>query len=209
MIQGSAQVVGLALLISAFGCGESPDSMRSETATGESDAGASSEAAANEQQSGVRDHGSPRERAIAAKDALFEQLSGELMQAMSTRGPAAAISVCREKAPAIATTVGNEHSVKIGRTSFRLRNDRNVPPGWAETFVKQRVETPQFVDVDESTVGAFLPIRLKPQCLTCHGPREEIDPEVLAALDEKYPNDQATGFNIDDLRGWFWVEVPK
>ena len=31
---------------------------------------------------------------------------------------------------------------------------------------------------------------------------------VKVALDEQYPDDQATGFNVGELRGWFWVEFP-
>ena len=42
----------------------------------------------------------------------------------------------------------------------------------------------------------------------CRGSAGEIDEEVLAALAENYPDDQATGFIEGDLRGWFWVEAP-
>ena len=42
----------------------------------------------------------------------------------------------------------------------------------------------------------------------CHGPREEISEEVIAKLDEYYPEDAATGFAEGDLRGWIWVEAP-
>ena len=49
---------------------------------------------------------------------------------------------------------------------------------------------------------------LKVQCLACHGLKEQISPEVQAQLDRLYPEDQATGFNEGDLRGWFWVNVP-
>ena len=31
--------------------------------------------------------------------------------------------------------------------------------------------------------------------------------DVLDALKKNYPDDQATGFEEGDLRGWFWVEV--
>ena len=33
--------------------------------------------------------------------------------------------------------------------------------------------------------------------------------ERQAVLAKEYPADQATGFKENDLRGWFWVEVPK
>ncbi|QDT47247.1 Cytochrome c551 peroxidase precursor [Symmachiella dynata] len=150
-----------------------------------------------------------KQKAIAAKDALFTRLSGRLTEVMSADGPAAAISVCSREAPAIATEVGEEQGVAIGRTSFKLRNAKNTPPDWVRSFVEERVEDPQFVALPHGGTGALLPIRLKQKCLACHGPTEGIAPDVRSKLTELYPDDQATGFNEGDLRGWFWVEVPS
>ena len=150
----------------------------------------------------------PKTRALAAKAALFERLSGRLVQAMSNGGPAAAIEVCSKEAASIASEVGAEQGVRIGRTSFKLRNTSNRPPEWAESLVESRTEEAQFLDLPDGHFGAFLPIRIMPQCLNCHGPVDQIDAEVLARLESLYPDDQATGFAIDDLRGWFWIEVP-
>jgi hypothetical protein len=36
-----------------------------------------------------------------------------------------------------------------------------------------------------------------------------LDRRVRAELDELYPHDRAVGYRTGDLRGWFWVEVPK
>jgi len=32
---------------------------------------------------------------------------------------------------------------------------------------------------------------------------------VLAALRDRYPKDRAIGFKEGEIRGWFWVEMPK
>jgi hypothetical protein len=146
--------------------------------------------------------------AIAAKDALFGQLVDELMGALSESGPAAAISVCKEEAPRIAQEVGEEYGLDIGRTSFRLRNPENQPPEWARPLVEERVAEPRFVSLNGGDMGAFLPIHLKPTCLMCHGPEEQIPPQVREAVAKNYPQYQAPGFQQGDLRGWFWVAVP-
>lgn len=151
----------------------------------------------------------PKSRALAAKQALFEKLSTRLLAAMSSGGPAAAIEVCSREASQIAAEVSEEHGLKIGRTSFKLRNPQNSPPAWTQHFVDERIAEPQFVDLEDGQFGAFLPIKLQPQCLTCHGPEDQIDPQVLSKLDELYPDDNATGFHLDELRGWFWIEVPS
>lgn len=146
--------------------------------------------------------------AIQAKDALFQKLSSRLMAALQADGPAEAINVCKAEAPAFAEQVKHDLGVNIGRTSFKLRNATNPPPDWADSLVEDRVAQPTFVSLADSKLGAFLPIMLQKKCELCHGPRDEIAQDVLAALETNYPNDQATGFREGDLRGWFWIEVP-
>ncbi len=149
-----------------------------------------------------------KELALAARDAMASQLLGKLMETLGSAGPAAAIGVCRQAAPQIASETGQKFGVAMGRTSFRLRNPKNAPPAWAEPLVAKQVAEPEFVLLPDGQLGALLPIRLKPECLLCHGPKEQILPEVREALAANYPSDQATGFQAGDLRGWFWVTVP-
>ena len=146
--------------------------------------------------------------ALAARDAMFEKLSGRLMSVIESDGPAQAIWVCRTDAPAIGEQIEREFGVEIGRTSFRLRNSTNAGPEWVAPFVAAKVDEPTFVALPDDTLGALLPIRLKQKCTVCHGDRDSLRDDVRAALDLHYPNDQATGFREGDLRGWFWVEVP-
>ncbi len=151
---------------------------------------------------------SPKEHALAAKEALFKKLSARLMEAMGNGGPAAAIDVCSREAPRIAERVGQEFGVKIGRTSFRLRNPQNAPPDWVKPLIEDRPTEARFVDLPEQHTGALLPIMLKVQCMACHGPKEQIGDDVQRQLAKLYPDDQAIGFQEGDLRGWFWVDVP-
>ena len=150
----------------------------------------------------------PKELAVAARDALQKKLGVRLLEAMGTGGPPAAIEVCSREASRIADRVGNECGVKIGRTSFKLRNLRNTPPEWAVPLIEQRPTEPQFVELADRHTGALFPILLKVQCLACHGPKDQIAEDVREQLAKLYPDDHAIGFNDGDLRGWFWVEVP-
>lgn len=147
-------------------------------------------------------------RAIAAKDTLFAELSGRLMEVMQAEGPVKAIEVCSKEANEIAQSVSKEQDVRIGRTSLKLRNPKNKPPEWARKLFVQKAREPQFTYIDSETVGALLPIKLQAKCLMCHGPADSLVPGVPEQLAKLYPNDQATGFSEGDLRGWFWVEVP-
>ena len=148
-------------------------------------------------------------RADTAREALFSRLQAALMEAMQEAGPAGAIAVCSEVAPALAADVSSEHGVTIGRTSFRTRNTDNAPPAWARPYVEARREEPLYLQRDRTGhLAALLPIRTQAQCLTCHGPAEHIQPAIREQLDKLYPDDQATGFALDELRGYFHVVVP-
>ena len=125
---------------------------------------------------------------LAAKDALFQRLSGKLMAAMA-QGPVEAIVVCQKEAPEIALAVNEELGVKIGRVGVRLRNPNNIGPDWAAPLIAARTDTPVFVNLSNGHAAALLPIKLQAQCLMCHGPKEQIAPVIQSQLTKLYPND--------------------
>lgn len=149
-----------------------------------------------------------RAELLAAKDALFQRLSGKLMEAMS-QGPVEAIAVCQTQATKIAMDVGKEQGVKIGRVGVRLRNPSNTGPAWAAAMIASKQDTPVFANLSNGNAAALLPIKLQAQCLMCHGPKEQIAPVIQNQLTRLYPDDQATGFQEGELRGWFWIEKPS
>lgn len=47
-------------------------------------------------------------------------------------------------------------------------------------------------------------------CLQCHGnPNAEIKPETYTALKALYPNDKATGYDVDQVRGIWSISFEK
>jgi hypothetical protein len=158
-------------------------------------------------QAGLTPNAEQKVQLLAAKDLLFKKLSARLMEAMSNGGPASAIEVCSQEAQQIAADVGRESSTRIGRIGVRLRNSKNTPPPWAVKLVDDKIGEPQFVVLDNQIAAALLPIKLQPQCLMCHGPVNQIGDDVKQKLSVLYPNDEATGFQDGELRGWFWVEL--
>lgn len=150
-------------------------------------------------------------RAEKARGNLAGTLMGRVKEAISNKGPTGAIGVCDLEASGLTQKVAEKHDVKIGRTSFRLRNPENNPPDWAKQFnlVKKRIEEQVILHNDSGRVAVFSPIRLGKKCATCHGPKDQLSDDVKDALAERYPEDEATGFKPGDLRGWFWAEVPN
>jgi hypothetical protein len=192
--------VGYLAFVSAVGCGQSPPPPQQSTPELPASWQVVDAATLTEAQATQRD------QALAARDALMARLKGRMQEVVSSDGYAAAISVCKEDAPRLAREISTEHNLAIGRTSHRLRNPTNQPPEWAEPLVVEKASKATFL-ISEGRLAALLPIPTGEMCLSCHGAKEEILNDVLVALNEKYPDDMATGFEAGDVRGWFWVEV--
>lgn len=143
--------------------------------------------------------------------ALGTQLMGVLKQTIEQDGPVAAISVCNTEAPAIASTL-SKNGWQVGRTSLKVRNPGNAPDAW-ETQVLQDFEVrlkagadPKTLEVSKVADGEFRYMKAIPTaglCVTCHG--TALSADVVARLDTLYPQDQARGFNVGDLRGAFTI----
>ena len=147
---------------------------------------------------------------VAMQDAVLR----ELHDALARGGPAGAINFCHLDATAITQRVGREEGIAAGRTSDRLRNPTNAPKPWAASFVTAYAGRPArsvegfAVDLGDK-VGVLRPIVERPMCAGCHGPEERMAPGVKLVLRDRYPADRAVGFTDGEIRGWFWVEMPK
>ena len=146
--------------------------------------------------------------------ALHDALSRELAAGLAKGGPALAIQSCHIDLAGVIDRVERRRGVTAGRTSDRLRNPANRPPDWAAALVaaqagrRARDIDGYAVDLGDA-VGVLRPIVQRPMCTACHGPAQQIEPQVHAVLAARYPSDRALGFRDGDLRGWFWVRVPK
>ena len=139
----------------------------------------------------------------------FKQQLKAALQSGMAEGPAAAIGVCRDEAPAIAAGLSTD-GVAMGRTSHRLRNPENRPPAWTTTlldrYVAGEASGAATVVLPDGVTGYIEPITVQPVCLACHG--STLAPGVADSLAELYPDDAATGFAAGDFRGLFWVTYP-
>lgn len=155
----------------------------------------------------------------SASRAITQAFGRELIQALTsaleTGGPTHAIRVCEQLAPQIATRLSAEHGATVSRTSLKVRRASNAPEPWQQTVLENFER--RVADEDAATLEHFKSttdggarymkaIVTQPLCVVCHG--EAISPDVRRALDQRYPNDMATGFRAGDLRGAFSVVWP-
>ena len=162
-------------------------------------------------ETGVLRADEPRQ-AVGAK--LLAPFKRDLKQALIAgmqQGPQNAISVCADQAPEIAASLQTD-DVNMGRASHRLRNPANQGPDWVKAVLEDYLAAdadpaPKVVDLPADREGYVEPILMQPLCLTCHG--SEVAEDIAAHISKAYPDDQATGFELGDLRGVFWVEFSK
>jgi len=140
-------------------------------------------------------------------------LKGELEAAMKAGGPTKAVSVCQDRAPAIAKDIATRSGWEVGRVSLKARNPQlDTPDAWEQqvlTRFDQRQAAGEPVDtmavaevVQSDGAKQFRFMKAIPTgepCLACHG--SSITPEVAAALDQAYPEDRARGYAVGDVRG--------
>jgi hypothetical protein len=170
---------------------------------------------------------SPDQQAKYAEDArattgqLIKTLGGELMKDLKETGPESAITVCKDKAPRIAAAIAAEKGVKVRRVTFKNRNPKSVPDAW-ETKVLQdfeqrltkgaspaSLEYGEVVQEGEGKTYRFMKgLVIQEVCMTCHGTKETIPEGVKAKLAAEYPNDQATGYLPNMLRGAVSLKKP-
>lgn len=142
-----------------------------------------------------------------ARQKLAQRLMGALSAHIAAHGPASAVEFCSNEAEPIAAAVMEETGVEVGRTSFKLRNQDNAARPWMTPIVEARYVSPVVMRGDDGQLAASHPIPVGAMCLRCHGESGALDAEVLAAIEEHYSSDEATGFAEGDLRGWFWTEA--
>ena len=153
------------------------------------------------------------ELANKAMNELQMTLGKRLKGAMAEGGPAAAIDVCSKEANAMTADIAKKHGIQLGRTSHRLRNPENAPRPWVKAWLDENAgKKASRVNAYEASldgaVGLINPIPMGGLCTSCHGDPAGLPEEVKGALATRYPEDKATGFEVGDLRGVFWAEVP-
>lgn len=145
---------------------------------------------------------------------LIQTLGGELKAAMTAGGPTEAISVCKDRAPKIAAEATQRTGMQVKRVSLKNRNPKGVPDAWeteALASLEKRLaagEKPETLDtyaVVNTPNGKMYryakALVTQPGCLNCHGPAENLSPDVKAKLNEAYPDDKAIGYTAGMIRG--------
>lgn len=148
---------------------------------------------------------------------LAKQLKQRLMAAVKEGGLNAGIEQCKIAAPDISQQlIANypEKLINAGRVSLKNRNPKNQPSDWQAGRLQKfnelnaKGQLPGFqyrLFKQEGKAGLefISPISTQGLCLNCHG--KTLSEPLSQQLNNLYPHDKATGYNVGDIRGAFVI----
>lgn len=154
--------------------------------------------------------------ASTTKATLGKNLTGAIMEG----GTEHALDFCNVQAMPLTDSMSQLHNAKITRVSDKARNSNNaanakeleqiqyykdlIAEGKSGKDIKPNVE------IEGNSVHFYYPIITNEMCLQCHGTKEEVvKPATLAMLADLYPEDKATGYGDNEVRGVWSIIFEK
>ena len=141
--------------------------------------------------------------ATISQQTLFRNVSA----AMKRSGAEYALDFCNLRAMPLTDSLSAAHGMAIQRITDRSRNPQNTLKTENDHAVFRRFSSTGQLQ-DTLVIESGKPIYYKrisigmPACTKCHGiPQKEIQPATLKKILALYPKDQATGYQLNDLRG--------
>jgi len=135
-------------------------------------------------------------------------------KAIQQGGTAYAMEFCNLKVVSITDSLDQVYDCLISRVSEKNRNPVNSLKNGTEKELWSLFRSGTLTDTLVSLNGN--PVYYKtirtgmPACLKCHGnPETDIEPATLQKLQELYPNDLATGYQLNDFRGLWKIEFTR
>lgn len=151
--------------------------------------------------------------ALTTKAALGKNLMGTIQK----KGVISALEFCNIKAISLTDSMATVHNAMIKRVTDKPRNPENkvniLESQYLEIFKKQVAsgnEVKPILNNQGNEVQFYYPIVTNTLCLQCHGkPDKDIASLTLEKIKELYPNDEATGYSENEVRGMWSINFTK
>lgn len=148
-----------------------------------------------------------------------QALASNLQQAIQRGGVAEAIRFCNLAAMPLTDSLSRAYNVQIKWASLRVRNPEDAPTeqertileAYQQTLAQNQQVIAQVHELDEEHLLYTKPIVISNAlCLNCHGEvGAAVTEEAYTLIREKYPNDNATGHRMGELRGMWSITFSK
>ncbi len=154
---------------------------------------------------------------------IANQTQSELLinvsNAIKKGGPAYAIDYCNLRALPLKDSLSRLNNCQIRRIALKYRNPADMPQTEKEkeqlnqyllAYQKGESIEPE-VYLFKGRIEYYQPILIAMEaCLKCHGDAgKQIEEETLQKIQAHYPDDLATGFELNDFRGAWKITFVK
>ncbi|MDF1877191.1 DUF3365 domain-containing protein [Sulfurimonas sp. SAG-AH-194-L11] len=146
---------------------------------------------------------------------LAKTLGQNMKREMKSGGVLKALDFCSNEAYSITESVNQKlpHGITVKRISTRYRNPLNKPTKEELEILnsfEDTKESPKYSlqKIETNLYKYYKPLVIKKAvCLKCHG--DNINSNLQKEIDVRYPDDRATGYKMNDLRGAIVVEIDR
>lgn len=141
-------------------------------------------------------------------------LLANVSSAMQKGGPEYAIEFCNLQASSLIDSLSEANNCTISRVSAKNRNPENDLKNEKEkqlwNHYAEKLNDGNASDTllrSENALVYYKPIKTAmPACLKCHGvPGEDIQTATFRKIQALYPNDKATGYDLNEFRGMWKI----
>ncbi len=135
-------------------------------------------------------------------------LGQNLMREIKNNGVLYALEFCKIQAIPLTDSAAVRFEATVQRVSNRNRNPTNAANSQDKALIKvfeREMATggePQpILKIQKDSVKFYYPLITNSLCLQCHGKQEDMDYAVKEKILKLYPQDRATGYSENEIRG--------
>lgn len=143
-------------------------------------------------------------------------LGFHLMRELQQNGALEALEFCNLQALALTDSVASKYNARVQRVSDRNRNPVNAANPHETKLIKNfqndlqsGKEADPVLRMEGDSVSFYYPLITNSLCLQCHGKRENMDREVREEIMRLYPQDMATGYSENQVRGIWKIKIKR
>lgn len=147
--------------------------------------------------------------ALDTKSVLGKNLMGKIQ----SEGTISALQFCSTKAIHLTDSLSKVHHALISRITDKPRNQANMATEdelshlrFFKKLISEGQEPESIISEENGKTYFYYPILTNSMCMQCHGkPNIDIENSTLAAIKANYPEDKATGYSVNEVRGMWKV----
>ncbi len=156
------------------------------------------------------------EKGIKIAMAAQQLLGQNLMREIQNHGTMEALEFCNLQAIPLTDSVARKFDASVQRVTDKARNPVNEANSGEKAIIdvfKREISAGKdpepVIKMKRDSVEFYYPLVTNNLCLQCHGKQEDMEFGVKEQILKLYPQDQATGYSENEVRGIWKIAFKK